>query len=254
VFAGKTPWDTGNFNPAAYATLAGPVFTTSISTNISGTGTSAFHAVGDFGAGFAGWSTTSSAVVQIDAPAAGASYLGMRWTRNGGRHFAGIFGYEGGSGTSAPIIAFLTGTDSAPGFTFSQGGNGSYTGSWSATSDYRVKTNVVAIDPADAITRLCRTRPVEYDRIETAHSGKRFSGFIAHELQEEFPLSVHGTKDAIKDELATSLSGPQRPPKKIPDLQSVDYTSQIPYQTASIQYLYTQLQAALARIDALEAK
>ncbi|MFP3355574.1 hypothetical protein R0K04_29980, partial [Pseudoalteromonas sp. SIMBA_153] len=52
------------------------------------------------------WNTTRAPALQIDAPASTSAYMGLRWTRQGGRHLAAIDAYEGGSATSAPRIDF----------------------------------------------------------------------------------------------------------------------------------------------------
>ncbi|WP_035552107.1 hypothetical protein [Burkholderia sp. 9120] len=75
----------------------------------AGTGANGvFHSTGENGGGFADWNSTPARIpaVQVDAPNTGAAYMGMRWTRWGGRHFAAIDAYEGGTVTSEPAIVF----------------------------------------------------------------------------------------------------------------------------------------------------
>jgi hypothetical protein len=60
--------------------------------------------------------------------------------------------------------------------------------SYAASSDYRMKSNV---QPLDADRTIDRLRPVEYDLSGAVHD----MGFIAHEVQEEFPFLVVGEKD-----------------------------------------------------------
>ncbi|WP_176343158.1 hypothetical protein [Paraburkholderia bryophila] len=76
-------------------------------TNVTGTN-GVFRSSGDIGGSFVDWSMTGNriAAVQVDAPQSIMAYMGMRWTRWGGRHFAAIDAYEGGSGTSEPSIVF----------------------------------------------------------------------------------------------------------------------------------------------------
>ena len=62
---------------------------------------------------------------------------------------------------------------------------------FNATSDYRIKENVVPLD----LTKysIDRLNPVSYINKKTE---KQDIGLIAHELQEEFPFLVNGEKDA----------------------------------------------------------
>ena len=61
--------------------------------------------------------------------------------------------------------------------------------SFNALSDYRIKTNVMDMDETFTIDNL---RPVKYTNTQTKREDM---GFIAHEVQEEFPFLVSGNKD-----------------------------------------------------------
>jgi len=61
--------------------------------------------------------------------------------------------------------------------------------SYNATSDYRVKSDVMALDASFNVDVL---RPVTYTN--TRH-GRKDVGFIAHEVQEHYPFLVNGEKD-----------------------------------------------------------
>jgi hypothetical protein len=61
--------------------------------------------------------------------------------------------------------------------------------SYNATSDYRIKENVVELDDSYVVDHL---KPVTYKNIKL---NKQDIGLIAHELQEIFPDLVNGTKD-----------------------------------------------------------
>jgi len=61
--------------------------------------------------------------------------------------------------------------------------------SYNATSDYRVKANVMALDASFNVDVL---KPVTYTN--TRH-GRQDVGFIAHEVQEHYPFLVNGEKD-----------------------------------------------------------
>jgi hypothetical protein len=61
-----------------------------------------------------------------------------------------------------------------------------------STSDYRVKQNVRPCQINDSISFVDGLRPYMYtNRL----LGKEDIGFLAHELQDEFPFLVHGQKD-----------------------------------------------------------
>jgi hypothetical protein len=61
--------------------------------------------------------------------------------------------------------------------------------SFNATSDYRIKSNIHNLDDSTNIDKL---KPVHYYNSQLK---KEDIGFIAHELQEEFPFLVNGEKD-----------------------------------------------------------
>ena len=62
------------------------------------------------------------------------------------------------------------------------------------TSDYRIKKNIYSLHE-DSNMCIDRLNPVHYTN---TINGKRELGFIAHELQEEFPCLVEGVKDGDK--------------------------------------------------------
>jgi hypothetical protein len=61
-----------------------------------------------------------------------------------------------------------------------------------AASDYRIKTNVQTLDETHVLDKL---RPVTYYQTQIA---RKDIGFIAHELQEQYPELVEGEKDGDK--------------------------------------------------------
>ena len=65
-----------------------------------------------------------------------------------------------------------------------------YATTFSTTSDYRIKQNQKEIDLE--IYNIDNLKPKIYDNIL---SNNKDIGFIAHELQEEFPFLVKGEKD-----------------------------------------------------------
>jgi hypothetical protein len=62
-------------------------------------------------------------------------------------------------------------------------------GSYSTSSDYRIKTNIVELDETYNVDKL---RPVKY--YQTQINREKY-GLIAHELQEHYPDLVVGEKD-----------------------------------------------------------
>jgi Chaperone of endosialidase/Collagen triple helix repeat (20 copies) len=95
-----------------------------------------------------------------------------------------------------------------------------------AISDYRVKTNVAAMDQSCTVDKL---RPVTYISLldNTTHMG-----FIAHEVQAVFPMLVSGEKDGQMNQL-------------------LNYTGLIPVLVAEVQRLKSQNAALQSQIDQL---
>lgn len=100
--------------------------------------------------------------------------------------------------------------------------------SLSNASDYRLKENVSSMEGSTA--KINAINPVNYNIIGQATV---VEGFLAHELQEQFPNAVIGDKDAL------DVNGDIDP-------QMVDYTKVIPALVGAIKEL-------TARIEALEA-
>ncbi len=102
--------------------------------------------------------------------------------------------------------------------------------SYNASSDYRIKENVV--DMTGAVDRVKQLKPSRFNFI--ADPSKTVDGFLAHEAQEVVPESVTGVKDALY-------------PNGDPLLQGIDQSKIIPLLTGAIKEL-------IARIEELEAK
>ena len=83
---------------------------------------------------------------------------------------------------------------------------------FSTTSDYRIKENVTELNETYSVDNL---RPVEY---ENKITNKQSLGFIAHEVQEQYPFLVTGEKDGK-------------------DNQSINYQEIIPILVKEIQDL-----------------
>jgi hypothetical protein len=66
--------------------------------------------------------------------------------------------------------------------------------SFNTTSDYRIKENVTELNESYSVENL---RPVEY---ENKITNKQSIGFIAHEVQEQYPFLVTGEKDGKENQ------------------------------------------------------
>ena len=122
-----------------------------------------------------------------------------------------------GIGTTAPSTALqVVGTTTSTTF--------------NATSDYRIKTNVVSLQ--DTSITLDNLRPVMYTNLL---SNKEDIGFIAHEVQEHFPFLVAGEKDGEHN-------------------QSINYNGMIGILTKEIQELKKDNRSLHHRLALLESK
>ncbi len=99
--------------------------------------------------------------------------------------------------------------------------------SYNATSDYRIKTDVKALDLSFNVDGL---KPVTYKNVR---HGRQDVGFIAHEIQEYFPFLVNGEKDGEQ-------------------MQSLNYIGLIGILTKEIQDLKKRLAETDAKIASLE--
>ena len=88
--------------------------------------------------------------------------------------------------------------------------------SFNATSDYRIKENVIPLEDSFVVDNL---NPVTYTNIITK---KQDMGIIAHELQDYFPYLVSGEKDGK-------------------DYQTVNYIGLIPLMIKEIKDLKNEL-------------
>ena len=101
--------------------------------------------------------------------------------------------------------------------------------SYSTTSDYRLKENVV--DMTGAITRVKSLSPKRFNFIAD-DDDTTVDGFLAHEAQTVVPESVNGTHNEVDDE-------------GNPVYQGIDQSKLIPLLTGA-------LQEAIAKIETLE--
>ena len=89
--------------------------------------------------------------------------------------------------------------------------------SFRVTSDYRIKDNVISIPSGFSLDRL---KPVYYQNNVLKQPEM---GFLAHDVQEEYPFLVSGEKDGVK-------------------LQSLNYTGLIPLMVQEIKGLKMTIQ------------
>lgn len=145
AWAGLVPWDSGNLpNPM---TTTGGILDNNAQLVVRPTyGKTSFNVQAPDGTGIGGtwasWNGDRTPALQIDSPNSSAAYMGLRWTRWGGRHLAAIDAYEGGSQTSEPSIAMhIDGQSNAWAFgrtSITRGAGGSVWGSWNFDPNTRV--------------------------------------------------------------------------------------------------------------------
>jgi len=109
-------------------------------------------------------------------------------------------------------------------------------------SDYRIKSNIALLD-----SQLSNLRKLLVKEFNIFESTTREVGFIAHEIQEQYPNVVTGEKDAVDE-------------NGKPKLQQVNLPGLIPYMVKGIQELddktaqlaaeNTQLKSQLASLEA----
>jgi hypothetical protein len=112
----------------------------------------------------------------------------------------------------------------------------STTTSYTTTSDYRLKENIVPM--TGALDKVLQLKPVTYTWKSDGSDGQ---GFIAHELQEVIPDAVSGEKDAVNEDDSI-------------DPQGIDTSFLVATLTAAIQEQQTIINDLKARIETLEAK
>ena len=96
-------------------------------------------------------------------------------------------------------------------------------------SDYRIKTDIEPL--ANTLDKILNLKPVSYTM-----NGGRGDGFIAHEIQEQFPLIVTGEKDAV---YANGMI----------NIQQLDYGRLTPYLVKAIHELQDEIKLLKAEIN-----
>lgn len=106
--------------------------------------------------------------------------------------------------------------------------------SYSTTSDYRLKENIVPLP--NALNKVMQLKPSQYTWKE---NGYTTTGFIAHELAEVMPDAVTGEKDAVNEDGSINPQG-------------IDTSFLVATLTAAIQEQQALITSLTARITALE--
>jgi len=212
----------------------------------------------------------------------GADYLGMRFHINNSERMRINSSGSVGIGTSSPVngtsriashcqgggIAIETKPSSdgyypAVFYNVSSNASGyiwatSTSTSYSTSSDYRLKENVVPM--TGSIDRLKALKPSRFNFIADADT--TVDGFLAHEAGEVVPECATGVKDGMMDEeyevtpaveATYDDEGNELTPaveavmgtRSVPDYQGIDQSKLVPLLVAS-------LQEAIARIEQLE--
>lgn len=134
--------------------------------------------------------------------------------------------YANQSNKSGGFNFYTTNSSNNPRFLASIDGSGNITAnSYNATSDYRIKENIITLE--DQFFSVDKLRPVSYINKNTENFS---TGFIAHEVQEYFPFLVQGEKDGEK-------------------LQSLDYIGLIAILVKDIQQLQNRVKILEEKMD-----
>jgi len=112
----------------------------------------------------------------------------------------------------------------------------SSTTTYSTSSDYRLKENVVPL--TCAADRLNQLQVCRFNFI--ADPDKTVDGFIAHEVQPVVPEAITGDKDAVDDD-------------GNPVYQGIDQSKLVPLLTAALQEAIGEIESLKARVAALES-
>ena len=138
------------------------------------------------------------------------------------------------NGNDTRAIAFQSASSAECGYIYINAGGTTTT--YSTSSDYRLKENILPM--TDALAKVQALKPVTYKWKLNGFDGQ---GFIAHELQEVCPDAVTGSKDAV-DENGN------------PVYQGIDTSFLVATLTAAIQEQQALITAQAETINALTAR
>ena len=138
--------------------------------------------------------------------------------------------------SSAPghMIDFIRSNNTIRGFV----GMNQYGVTYSTSSDYRLKRNIVPI--ADSIDRIKKLKPSRFNW-DDGPDDYVVDGFIAHEVADVIPEAITGEKDDVDKDNA-------------PIYQSIDQSKIVPLLTAALQQAIDKIEALEVRINKLENK
>ena len=138
--------------------------------------------------------------------------------------------------SSAPghMIDFIRSNNTIRGFI----GMNQYGVTYSTSSDYRLKRNIVPI--ADSIDRIKKLKPSRFNW-DDGPDDYVVDGFIAHEVADVIPEAITGEKDDVDKDNA-------------PIYQSIDQSKIVPLLTAALQQAIDKIEALESRINKLENK
>ena len=165
-------------------------------------------------------------------------------TRNGA-HFNGTNNGDNPY-SNAPIVLQNTSNNTNATMIQFKGYNNSLTGSistrvnvttYSTSSDYRLKENVVAI--ADGITRVKQLAPKRFNFI--GYDDTTCDGFLAHEAQDVVPEAVVGTHNEVDGDGNAVMQG-------------IDQSKLVPLLTAALKEAIAKIETLETKVAALEAQ
>ena len=130
------------------------------------------------------------------------------------------------------MIDFIRSNNTIRGFI----GMNQYGVTYSTSSDYRLKRNIVPI--ADSIDRIKKLKPSRFNW-DDGPDDYVVDGFIAHEVADVIPEAITGEKDDVDKD-------------NIPVYQSIDQSKIVPLLTAALQEAVAKIEALELRINKLE--
>jgi len=158
--------------------------------------------------------------------------IGLCGLANGGSNGYGLYGASTSSSTNYGVFC---------------SGNGAYTGTWTSSSDRKLKKEIAPINNGLALimqlkpsSYLFKTDDPEYKAMNLA-TGLHF-GFIAQELEEVIPAVVTNNVHPGSGDEAAPIT-----------FKGVNYTELIPILTQAIQEQQAQIETLKKEVEALKA-
>lgn len=196
--------------------------------------------------GYAGYLKSKYCGIRADATSgSGIGYGGYFYADNSSTSNFGATGYTAGSG-SVNYGVYGLASGGTTNYAMYCSGNGVYTGTWSSSSDAKLKQNISNLSPG--LAAVMKLRPTEYEFQANNPEFKSMNlatglhyGFIAQELEQVLP-------GLVQQNVHTS---PENPDHKI-EYKSVNYTEMIPVLTKAIQEQQNLIEELRKRNEALE--